>query len=159
MKGVRYSTVLCRTGMVPGIPFLEIFGTRKLCLAWPRTAIFWTRQFHGTDAKRVREAHRTTSETHIFFLCFSSSSSWSALSLLECYFVGIQVGTWQEEQEDRHAATKPTMQNGDFQQWLGTTFWEDKVIGQGATRNAGEDYWPLPGRSPMRAQPLFVMIK
>jgi hypothetical protein len=27
--------------------------------------------------------------------------------------------------------------------------WEDKAIGQGATRNAGEDYWPWPGRSPM----------
>jgi hypothetical protein len=37
--------------------------------------------------------------------------------------------------------------------------WEDKAIGQGATRNAGEDYWPWPGRSPMRAQPLIVMIK
>ncbi len=27
--------------------------------------------------------------------------------------------------------------------------WEDKAIGQGVTRNAGEDYWPRPGRSPM----------
>ncbi len=26
---------------------------------------------------------------------------------------------------------------------------EDKAMGQGATRNAGEDYWPWPGRSPM----------
>ena len=34
-----------------------------------------------------------------------------------------------------------------------------KAIGQGATRNAGEDYWPWPGRSPIQAQPLFVMIK
>ena len=27
--------------------------------------------------------------------------------------------------------------------------WEDKAMGQGATRNAGEDYWPWPGRSPV----------
>ncbi len=27
--------------------------------------------------------------------------------------------------------------------------WEDKAIGQGATHNAGEDYWPWSGRSPM----------
>ena len=26
-------------------------------------------------------------------------------------------------------------------------------------RNAGEDYWPWLGRSPMRAQPLFAKIK
>ncbi len=43
MKGVRYSTVPYCTGTVPGIPFLEIFRTRKLCLAWPETAFFWTR--------------------------------------------------------------------------------------------------------------------
>jgi hypothetical protein len=35
----------------------------------------------------------------------------------------------------------------------------DKAIGQGAMHNAGEDYWPWPGRSPMQAQPLFVMVK
>jgi hypothetical protein len=33
MKGVQYSTVPYRTGTVPGIPFLEIFGTQKSCLA------------------------------------------------------------------------------------------------------------------------------
>ena len=37
--------------------------------------------------------------------------------------------------------------------------WEDKAIGQGAMHNAGEDYWPWPGRSPMQAQPQFIMIK
>jgi hypothetical protein len=37
--------------------------------------------------------------------------------------------------------------------------WKDKAISQGSTLNAGEDYWPWPGRSPMRAQPLFIMIK
>ncbi len=37
--------------------------------------------------------------------------------------------------------------------------WEDKAMGQGATLNAVEDYWPWPGRSPMVGPPLFVMIK
>jgi hypothetical protein len=32
-------------------------------------------------------------------------------------------------------------------------------IGKWAMHNAGEDYWPWPGRSLMQAQPLFVMIK
>jgi hypothetical protein len=54
---------------------------------------------------------------------------WSTLSLLEFqlifiveraqpfrvgFLVGFQVGTRQEEQEDRHTATKPTTQNGNF---------------------------------------------
>ncbi len=38
-------------------------------------------------------------------------------------------------------------------------YWEDKAMGQGATLNAVEDYWPWPGRSPMVGPPLFVMIK
>jgi hypothetical protein len=42
--------------------------------------------------------------------------------------------------------------------WCGLG-WGNWAIGRGALRNAGEDYWPWPGRSLMQAQPLFVMIK
>jgi hypothetical protein len=37
--------------------------------------------------------------------------------------------------------------------------WEDKAIGQGAMRNAGEDYWPWPGSSPMRAIKSLKLVK
>jgi hypothetical protein len=89
-----------------------------------RDCDFWTRQFHGTNAKRVREVHRRTSETHIFSsfqLIFIVERAQPFRVIVERaqpfrvgFLVGFQVGMQQEGQEDRHAATKPTTQNGVF---------------------------------------------
>jgi hypothetical protein len=68
-----YGTVQYRTIQYgPRNPISRnFFGTWKSCLARPGTAFFWTRQFHGTNAKRARGGTPDNLRAHNF--CFVSA--------------------------------------------------------------------------------------